>query len=177
MYAFQFFVHCLLCGAMAADLCFSVFADCLLSGALADDSCFSVSHICLLSGAMADDMCSSFFLHCLLYGAMAVPTPPFNKMAMNSPRPNIACVRSTRQDTRISKQARIAATMGEIGPSVMLGAATTLVGIVPLSFASNAIFRVFFKMFLIIIAFGVSTVGMYCGNVAWRNQFDTRIVF
>ena len=40
----------------------------------------------------------------------------------------------------------------------MVGAATTFLGIMPLAFASNVIFRVFFKMFLIIITFGVSAV-------------------
>lgn len=37
----------------------------------------------------------------------------------------------------------------------MLGAATTFLGIMPLAFANNVIFRVFFKMFLVIITFGV----------------------
>lgn len=38
----------------------------------------------------------------------------------------------------------------------MVGAATTFLGVMPMAFASNVIFRVFFKMFLVIIAFGVS---------------------
>ena len=59
------------------------------------------------------------------------------------------------QDPNIAKDLRIADALGEIGPSVMVGAATTFVGIMPLAFASNEIFRVFFRMFLIIITFGV----------------------
>ncbi|CAM9472819.1 unnamed protein product [Ascophyllum nodosum] len=54
----------------------------------------------------------------------------------------------------IPKDARIADALGEIGPSVMIGAATTFLGIMPLAFANNVIFRVFFKMFLVIISFG-----------------------
>ena len=37
-----------------------------------------------------------------------------------------------------------------------MGATTTFLGIMPMAFAQNAIFRVFFKMFLVIITFGVS---------------------
>ncbi|CBJ26527.1 conserved unknown protein [Ectocarpus siliculosus] len=59
------------------------------------------------------------------------------------------------QDPSIPKDARIADALGEIGPSVMVGAATTFLGIMPLAFANNVIFRVFFKMFLVIISFGV----------------------
>lgn len=58
------------------------------------------------------------------------------------------------QDPGIPKDARIANALGEIGPSVMVGAATTFLGIMPMAFAQNAIFRVFFKMFLVIITFG-----------------------
>ena len=54
-----------------------------------------------------------------------------------------------------SRKERIASALGKIGPSVVLGASTTLIGIVPLYFASNEVFRVFFRMFLIIILFGV----------------------
>lgn len=46
--------------------------------------------------------------------------------------------------------------MGEIGPSVVVGAITTFLGILPLGFASNVIFRVFFQMFIVIILLGVS---------------------
>ncbi|CAM9198844.1 unnamed protein product, partial [Ectocarpus sp. 12 AP-2014] len=58
------------------------------------------------------------------------------------------------QDPSIPKDARIAEALGEIGPSVIVGAATTFLGIMPLAFASNMVFRVFFKMFLVIISFG-----------------------
>ncbi|CAM9899558.1 unnamed protein product, partial [Ectocarpus sp. 12 AP-2014] len=58
------------------------------------------------------------------------------------------------QDPSIPKDARIAEALGEIGPSVVVGAATTFLGIMPLAFANNFIFRVFFKMFLVIISFG-----------------------
>eukprot|EP00904_Undaria_pinnatifida_P008204 jgi/Undpi1/4513/HiC_scaffold_18.g07867.m1 len=58
------------------------------------------------------------------------------------------------QDAGKSKDVRIANALGEIGPSVMLGAATTFLGIMPMAFANNEIFRVFFKMFLVIITFG-----------------------
>ncbi|CAM9121063.1 unnamed protein product [Ectocarpus fasciculatus] len=58
------------------------------------------------------------------------------------------------QDPSIPKDARIAEALGEIGPSVMVGAATTFLGIMPVAFANNVIFRVFFKMFLVIISFG-----------------------
>ncbi|CAN0455990.1 unnamed protein product, partial [Scytosiphon promiscuus] len=44
--------------------------------------------------------------------------------------------------------------LGEIGPSILVGATTTFLGIMPLAFANNVIFRVFFKMFLCIISFG-----------------------
>eukprot|EP00903_Cladosiphon_okamuranus_P015713 g14505.t1 len=58
------------------------------------------------------------------------------------------------QDPNIPKDDRIAMALGEIGPSVLVGAMTTFLGIMPLAFASNTIFRVFFKMFLVIISFG-----------------------
>ncbi|CAM9860224.1 unnamed protein product, partial [Laminaria digitata] len=58
------------------------------------------------------------------------------------------------QDTSISNDAGIANALGEIGPSVLIGAATTFLGIMPMAFAQNAIFRVFFKMFLVIITLG-----------------------
>lgn len=44
----------------------------------------------------------------------------------------------------------------------MVGAATTFLGIMPLAFANNVIFRVFFKMFLVIISFGVRRVRVTC---------------
>ncbi|CBN79517.1 conserved unknown protein [Ectocarpus siliculosus] len=58
------------------------------------------------------------------------------------------------QDPRTPKDTRIADALGEIGPSLLMGAGTTFLGIMPLVFAHNVIFRVFFKMFLVIISFG-----------------------
>eukprot|EP00904_Undaria_pinnatifida_P008203 jgi/Undpi1/4512/HiC_scaffold_18.g07866.m1 len=59
-----------------------------------------------------------------------------------------------RQDASVPKDERIGNALGEIGPSVLMGATTTFLGIMPMAFAQNAIFRVFFKMFLVIITFG-----------------------
>eukprot|EP00903_Cladosiphon_okamuranus_P010290 g9741.t1 len=58
------------------------------------------------------------------------------------------------QDPSTAKDTRIAEGLGEIGPSVVVGAATTFTGIMPMAFARNHVFRVFFKMFVIIIGFG-----------------------
>ncbi|CAN0137312.1 unnamed protein product [Ectocarpus sp. 6 AP-2014] len=58
------------------------------------------------------------------------------------------------QNPNISKDDRIANALGEIGPSVLVGAMTTFLGIMPLAFANMAAFRVFFKMFFVIISFG-----------------------
>ncbi|CAN0203161.1 unnamed protein product [Ascophyllum nodosum] len=58
------------------------------------------------------------------------------------------------QNTDSSKDVQIANALGEVGPSVMLGAATTFLGIMPMAFASSFIFRVFFKIFILIIVFG-----------------------
>ena len=59
------------------------------------------------------------------------------------------------QDPSMSKDVRIANALGEIGPSILVGSATTFLGIVSLAFASNMIFRTFFRMFIVIISFGV----------------------
>lgn len=59
------------------------------------------------------------------------------------------------QDPNTPKGVRIANGLGEIGPSVVVGAATTFLGIMPMAFARNHVFRVFFKMFITIIGFGV----------------------
>ncbi|CAN0119730.1 unnamed protein product, partial [Pylaiella littoralis] len=58
------------------------------------------------------------------------------------------------QDPNSPKDVRIADGLGEIGPSVVVGAATSFVGIMPMVFAKNHVFRVFLKMFIIIIGFG-----------------------
>ena len=65
------------------------------------------------------------------------------------------------QNRNAAKNVRIADALGEIGPSVVVGAATTFVGIMPMVFARNHVFRVFFKMFIIIIGFGVRTPRTY----------------
>lgn len=72
-------------------------------------------------------------------------TPPSHPMSSVS-----------KQNLATPKDARIADAIGEIGPSVLVGAATTFLGIMPMAFASNVISRVFFRMFLVIISFGVS---------------------
>lgn len=69
-----------------------------------------------------------------------------------------------RQDPTVSKNVRIARALGEIGPSVVVGAFTTFLGIMVMAFASNVIFRVFFKMFLIIITFGVRLAWVVLGS-------------
>eukprot|EP00904_Undaria_pinnatifida_P008217 jgi/Undpi1/4525/HiC_scaffold_18.g07879.m1 len=79
------------------------------------------------------------------------------------------------QNPNTPKDERIADTLGEIGPSVMVGAATTFLGIMPLAFANNVIFRVFFKMFLVIICFGSETHDdkrsqQTCAAVSERNN-------
>eukprot|EP00752_Nemacystus_decipiens_P014689 g13085.t1 len=58
------------------------------------------------------------------------------------------------QDPTIAKDLRIGRALGEIGPSVVVGAITTFLGIMPMAFANNVIFRVFFRMFFVIITFG-----------------------
>ena len=74
---------------------------------------------------------------------------PGHGLSAASPLPPVS------QDRTISKNLRIGLALGEIGPSVLVGAITTFLGIMVMAFASNVIFRVFFKMFFIIITFGV----------------------
>ncbi|CAM9203139.1 unnamed protein product [Chrysoparadoxa australica] len=45
---------------------------------------------------------------------------------------------------------RVILALEEIGPSIMLGGATTFLGVVPLAFASNEIFRVFFRSVVLV---------------------------
>lgn len=71
----------------------------------------------------------------------------------------VSCLNMRRQDPKISRDQGIAAALGEIGPSVVLGAFTTFLGIMPMAFANSSIFRVFFRMFLTIVTFGVSQSG------------------
>lgn len=59
------------------------------------------------------------------------------------------------QDPKAPRNSRIASTMGEIGPPIVLGATTTMLGVLPLSFANSELFRSFFKIFITIVALGV----------------------
>lgn len=67
-----------------------------------------------------------------------------------------------QHDYKADKEERIAAALGEISPSAVIGAATTFLGIMPMAFASNFIFQVFFRVFPIIIALGVSSTLPCC---------------
>ena len=57
------------------------------------------------------------------------------------------------QAPTIEMDVRIATALAEIGPAVLLGACTTLIGIVPLTFAASEVFRVFFRMMLGVVVF------------------------
>lgn len=59
-----------------------------------------------------------------------------------------------------SKLERVQATMKEIGMPVLLGGLTTVLGVVPLAFASSTIFRTFFAML-----FGTALFGVFIGMV------------
>ena len=61
-----------------------------------------------------------------------------------------------QQPTDIPDMERLRDALIEIGPSVLMGALTTFIGIMPLLFANSAIFRTFFKMFFLIIVFGAA---------------------
>jgi len=56
--------------------------------------------------------------------------------------------------TKLSRDERMTDALVEIGPPVLLGLATTMIGILPLAFASSTVFRVFFKMFVSIVIVG-----------------------
>ena len=58
------------------------------------------------------------------------------------------------QDFNLTPLERLKHCLVEIGPSVLLGCTTTMVGVIPLAFASSVIFRTFFRMFFCIIIFG-----------------------
>lgn len=58
------------------------------------------------------------------------------------------------QSPSMTRDERVIKTLQEIGPSVLMGATTTLLGIAPLGLANSEVFRVFFKMFLGIVFFG-----------------------
>lgn len=59
-----------------------------------------------------------------------------------------------KQSSLVSRKERVALALGEIGPGVLLGCTSTFVGILPLAFATSEVFRVFFKMFLMIVLVG-----------------------
>lgn len=53
-----------------------------------------------------------------------------------------------------SNDEKLRVTLREVAPGVSMGCFTTLLGVFPLSLATSAMFRMFFKMFLSIVAFG-----------------------
>ena len=53
-----------------------------------------------------------------------------------------------------SNDEKLKVTLQEIAPGVSIGCFTTLLGVFPLSLATSQMFRMFFKMFLSIVAFG-----------------------
>ena len=57
---------------------------------------------------------------------------------------------------KISSTERAIASLIHIGPSVVSGGFTTFLGIVCLAFSKSTVFRIFFKMFCLIIGFGLS---------------------
>ena len=59
-----------------------------------------------------------------------------------------------RQSHTLTPDERMVTAMTEIGPSVLLGCTTSLLGMSPLIFANSTIFRTFFRMFLSIIIYG-----------------------
>ncbi|CAM9500189.1 unnamed protein product [Phaeothamnion confervicola] len=61
----------------------------------------------------------------------------------------------TRTPERLPVLHRVQLGLGEIGPSVLLGGATTLLGVIPMGFAGNEIFRSFFRVFLCIVLYGL----------------------
>ena len=67
---------------------------------------------------------------------------------------------ANKQSPATPKEAQVANALGEVGPSVMIGAATTFLGIMPMAFAKNFVFRVFFKIFILTIVFGVRDTSM-----------------
>lgn len=60
------------------------------------------------------------------------------------------------QDATLSRNQRVRATLAEMAPSVLLGAVSTFLGVLPLAFANSALFRIFFKMFMAIVFFGIT---------------------
>lgn len=60
------------------------------------------------------------------------------------------------QDQTLPRNERVRATLNEMGPSVLLGALSTFLGVMPLALAQSSLFRTFFKMFVAIVLSGVA---------------------
>lgn len=58
------------------------------------------------------------------------------------------------QQPELGRKERTLLAMKAIGPAVLLGLATTFIGVLPLAFASSQVFRVFFLMFFSIVIVG-----------------------
>mmetsp|Transcript_5879 Transcript_5879/g.6764 ORF Transcript_5879/g.6764 Transcript_5879/m.6764 type:complete len:153 (-) Transcript_5879:11-469(-) len=57
-------------------------------------------------------------------------------------------------DSSLSRNERVTLSLEKMGPPVLMGAFTTFVGVIPLSFAGNLIFRTFFMQFSTIVLVG-----------------------
>ena len=55
----------------------------------------------------------------------------------------------------VHRAKRVQSALGQMGVSIVLGGVTTFVGVMPCAFAGSEVFRVFFHMFVDIIAFGL----------------------
>jgi len=58
-------------------------------------------------------------------------------------------------DPNLARPERLSVAMKTMGKSVFMGGLTTLLGVIPLAFAQSELFRIFFKMFVSIIVFGL----------------------
>jgi multidrug efflux pump subunit AcrB len=61
-----------------------------------------------------------------------------------------------QQDASLSRHDRVYLAIKEIGGSVLMGAFTTFLGVLPTAGASSEIFRVFFKCFIVVIGVGTA---------------------
>lgn len=91
----------------------------------------------------------------LLTPLLHEPPPP--RPHTTPRRPVSPCARTYRtasihnylsKPSKLSRNDRVVQALGDIGPGVFLGVASTLVGVVPLAFANSEVFRVFFRSFL-----------------------------
>eukprot|EP01060_Flectonema_neradi_P039958 TRINITY_DN896_c3_g1_i1.p1 TRINITY_DN896_c3_g1~~TRINITY_DN896_c3_g1_i1.p1 ORF type:complete len:922 (+),score=240.65 TRINITY_DN896_c3_g1_i1:117-2882(+) len=64
-------------------------------------------------------------------------------------------VKATDTDEYSSRQLRAGFALSRMGPAVLNGAFSTFLAILPLSFAKSYVFTVFFRMFSVIIFFGI----------------------